>query len=361
MNKAIRNISILIFLILISIYSVGQSCLPDGITFNNQAQIDSFSFNYPGCKEIEGNVTITGGDISNLLGLNEITKMNGFLGILNADSLITLQGLNNLCEIDGQLWIGYYGPYGNMSLESFSGLERLKTIGQGLVVIYNPKIENFIGFDSLRYVYNLEIGGNESLTSLNGLYSLDSIDYGLIISGTENLIDLNGLSNLSFINHYIDIGYNESLVSLHGLDSLSKNSIDYYLHLINNPELSQCEAISICEYLTDSNSNVSIYNNNYGCNSPEEVIQACMVKIPNYENVTEQVSIFPNPAHDIIYIDHNKDLKINEVKIFDTKGQLLQKINIKPSNINISNLISGVYIFEIRTSNNIIRKKIIKQ
>ncbi len=360
MKNNIQNISLLISFLLIAINSFSQSCLPDGITFNNQIQIDSFSINYPGCKEIEGNVMITGGNISNLLGLNEITKVDGNVNIINADSLITLQGLNNLCEIGEQLWIGYYGPYGNMSLESFSGLERLKSIGQGLVVVYNPKIENFIGFDSLRYVYNLEIGPNEALENLIGLYSLDTIDYGLIIGSTKNLVDLTGLNNLSYVNHYIEIHYNESLYSLYGLDSLNKNSIDYHLHVNNNPKLSQCDAVSICEYLADSNCNATIYNNDNGCNSTDEVIQSCFVIIPNNENSTNDISLYPSPVYDIINIRYNKELKIKEINIFDLNGSLRLKHNIESSKIDISKLNSGIYIIELKTSDLINRKKIIK-
>jgi hypothetical protein len=35
-----------------------RSCLPEGITFTTQADIDNFSTNYPGCTEIEGDVKI---------------------------------------------------------------------------------------------------------------------------------------------------------------------------------------------------------------------------------------------------------------------------------------------------------------
>ena len=31
-----------------------QGCLPEGITFTTQEQIDNFQINYPGCTEIEG-------------------------------------------------------------------------------------------------------------------------------------------------------------------------------------------------------------------------------------------------------------------------------------------------------------------
>lgn len=33
-----------------------ESCLPDGIHFTTQAQIDRVQYNYPGCTEIEGDV-----------------------------------------------------------------------------------------------------------------------------------------------------------------------------------------------------------------------------------------------------------------------------------------------------------------
>ena len=43
-----------------------QGCLPEGITFTTQEQIDSFAINYPGCTEIEGFVDINGNNITNL-------------------------------------------------------------------------------------------------------------------------------------------------------------------------------------------------------------------------------------------------------------------------------------------------------
>ena len=59
-----------------------QSCLPEGITFTTQTQIDSFLVNYPGCVEIEGNVTIKGGNsIINLNVLSVLTSVGGNLTI----------------------------------------------------------------------------------------------------------------------------------------------------------------------------------------------------------------------------------------------------------------------------------------
>jgi len=68
-----------------------QPCLPEGITFSNQEEIDNFQTNHPNCTEIEGNVTIYGG-VDNLVGLNVLTTIGGNLTIW-PDLLTNLIGL----------------------------------------------------------------------------------------------------------------------------------------------------------------------------------------------------------------------------------------------------------------------------
>ncbi|MCK9205174.1 MAG: hypothetical protein M0P58_12175, partial [Bacteroidales bacterium] len=63
------------------IIALSQGCLPEGITFTDQAQIDSFQVNYPGCSQIEGSVRINGVDIDNLNGLSVLTSIGGDLEI----------------------------------------------------------------------------------------------------------------------------------------------------------------------------------------------------------------------------------------------------------------------------------------
>jgi CubicO group peptidase (beta-lactamase class C family) len=76
--------------------SISCSCLPEGITFSTQAQIDNFQTNYPGCTEIEGDVTINGTDITNLNGLNVLTSIGGYLDIIDNNALISLSGLDSI-------------------------------------------------------------------------------------------------------------------------------------------------------------------------------------------------------------------------------------------------------------------------
>jgi hypothetical protein len=60
-------------------FALSQSCLPEGIIFTSQEQIDNFQTNYPGCTEIMGTVLIEGNNITDLNGLNVITSVGGFL------------------------------------------------------------------------------------------------------------------------------------------------------------------------------------------------------------------------------------------------------------------------------------------
>ena len=68
-----------------------QLCLPQGITFSTQEEIDNFQANYPGCTEIEGDVIISGDDITTLDGLNILTA---FLGDLSVVGNVSLTNLN---------------------------------------------------------------------------------------------------------------------------------------------------------------------------------------------------------------------------------------------------------------------------
>ncbi len=66
-----KNLTILIFALLFAnITAISQPCLPEGIEFSSQEEIDNFQTNYPNCTEIEGSVSIAGDDITNLDGLN---------------------------------------------------------------------------------------------------------------------------------------------------------------------------------------------------------------------------------------------------------------------------------------------------
>jgi len=75
--KKVLFLSLMLFLC--HFFLNAQPCLPAGITFSSQQQIDNFQTNYPNCTEIGGDMIIEGNDITNLDGLSVLTTIGGFL------------------------------------------------------------------------------------------------------------------------------------------------------------------------------------------------------------------------------------------------------------------------------------------
>lgn len=316
-----------------------QSCLPEGISFETQAQIDSFPLDYPNCTEIEGDVIINGEEISNLNGLNVLVYIAGSLRIHGNDllanltgldgldsiggsliisangSLTNLNGLEGLSSIGGSLVIGNYqgGIYPNISLNSLNGLEALTSIGgslsidnndaltnliglegltslgngpySGLYITGNNSLNNLAGIENLHFINgNLHFYHNWSLSSFTGLDGLDSISGGLFMAGNTLLTGFAGLEGLVSIGNYFTIGHslygngNQSLKNFTALESL--DTIGGDLTIVYNDSLSVCDAPFICEYLSDPSGHVVIHNNAPGCNSYLKLAYDCGITYP---------------------------------------------------------------------------------
>lgn len=201
-----KNFMLFIFVLIVCCQTQvsSQPCLPEGIIFTTQEEIDNFQTNYPGCTEIEGNVTINGDDITNLNGLNVLTAFWG--NLLIGDTI--------------------YPFSGNPSLASLEGLENLTFIGENLWIFANDSIASLTGLENLATIEgDLQIGGsyggNSSLTSLTGLDNVTSIVGNLEISHNHNLSSLMGLENVTFIGGDFYIGDNVLLTNLTGLENLT--------------------------------------------------------------------------------------------------------------------------------------------
>jgi hypothetical protein len=287
----------LLFFCFISLFfqisSFSQSCLPEGITFTSQAQIDSFQVNYPGCSTIEGDVTIAGDDISNLVGLDvidsilgrldiwcgyDLTDLAGFenlkyigenLNVENCEYLRYFSGLNNLTTINGSLDIEF-----NNRLTSISGLANLSSVRE-VIIIANLELVSFSGIGGLDSITgDLSIENNYMLSSLDGLASLTKINGEIVICYNESLATMTGLDGLTSIGDALRIYENHSLVSLSGLDNVDPSSIGI-IEIWHNPLLSDCDIQSICNYLSDPRGIIAIYKNAEGCNNPHEIADSC--------------------------------------------------------------------------------------
>ena len=204
-----------------------QTCLPGGITFSTQQQIDDFATNYPGCTEILGHVKIQearSGEITDLSGLAQVTQIESYLLIGNNDALTSLSGLDNIITVGGYLSIQY------TKLTSLDGLDNLETIGQYLQIVHNTDIININSLGKLNAIgSNLQIHSNFSLVNLSGLESLTTIPSYCSIANHTNMTSLEGLDNITSIGGYFYLFSNVALADLSALNKLT--SISGYLHI----------------------------------------------------------------------------------------------------------------------------------
>jgi photosystem II stability/assembly factor-like uncharacterized protein len=81
----------------------------------------------------------------------------------------------------------------------------------------------------------------------------------------------------------------------------------------------------------------------------------------NEINTSVQIAAYPNPVKDEVNISSSE--KIKGIKVFNSTGQKIIDAPVDDTNINIDfkSFLTGLYIFQVQTENNIISKKIIKE
>jgi len=233
-------------------------CLPGGINFYSQAQVDQFAINYPGCKEIVGDVLIQGSDITSLDSLSALTALGKGL-VIAFTHLPDLSGLENLSSIGGVFTI-----IEDSSITHLNALENVTHIGGGLHLDNLPMLTSLSGLENSAFssgssltiannfaltsldnigvftsVTDCIINNNAALNDLSGLETIDSI-FGLYIATNASLHDLTALSN-TYIRTTCDIGANAVLTSLTGLE----NMLDLdNLRITSNPVLTNLNPLS---------------------------------------------------------------------------------------------------------------------
>lgn len=306
-----KNLLLLIGLILYATLS-GAQCPPlvrGELNLTDQAQVDALKNEYPNCTDIPGSLVITGNVVS-LANLSQIKSVSSQM-IISGTNLTNLQGLENLTTIGGSMQIvnnsslisliGIRDLTGNLafdirqnsSLSSLQGLEKIKSM-RLLQVQNNPSLTSFEALDSLTTVTGtVNFSGPLPITNFDGLENLVSTG-DFLIQNIHSLTSLHGLEKLTHIGTF-SISNNNGLTSLDGLENLrilgglalfrttSIASIDALkdldslggVNLVFNAALSECSIMPICTYINMEGATVSIHDNLSGCSSVEEVRLGC--------------------------------------------------------------------------------------
>lgn len=213
----------------------------------------------------------------------------------------------------------------------------------------------------------LEISGND-ITNLDSLDMITSIQGDLEISDNPNLTSLSGLTNVTAIDGVLIINNNDLLASLSGIDNIDTASIDE-LYIVSNNSLSYCNIINVCNYLASPSPAYTIQENATGCNSFEEVWEACFTSVEEPMAGTDtDFTIIPNPIESGTLITYtlSGDSHIT-LTILDMNGrEMLKLIDENQTKgkqkvvFNTTGLPEGIYFCVLRTGGGVLQRKLIK-
>jgi len=389
-----RHLALLVCTAALVPFAQAQGCLPDGIVFNSQAQVNSFPTDHPGCTTIEGPLHILQSNITNLGPLAQITAVNGFLWIGANPQLTNLSGLDNITSVGGTL-----GVSGNAQLTDISALSSITTVGAILEVSENNNLTSLVGLQGITTVGSyLEISDSPGLTNLQGLEGIQTIGGSISINenaalasmqglspssvgggfnlmnnpqlmdlsaasgltslggvlsliGNTSILSLEELSGITAVNGLVRVMGSSGLMSLAGLENIDPTTI-LNLIIVNNPGLFQCAVESLCDYLAIPASLANITGNATGCASRAEVEEACtLLSVEDGTHSVQALSIFPNPSDGMVQVKFEGQGEML-ISVIDMNGRTVHEERMLTSNgssmaIELPNLSQGLYTLRL--------------
>lgn len=113
---------------------------------------------------------------------------------------------------------------------------------------------------------------------------------------------------------------------------------------------------------TELGNNVFTVTVSDGTNTKEAEVSVFVVNCENVEEQTlEGVTVYPNPAKDMIYINVEQDYDVLQCKLYNIQGQLVRSYQAEAENgsVNVENISSGIYYLDIDIDGKHIVKKIV--
>ncbi len=79
------------------------------------------------------------------------------------------------------------------------------------------------------------------------------------------------------------------------------------------------------------------------------------------DNLATQISIYPNPVQNVLYLENNSSYTINALKIYDVLGRLVLQDSNSTEQLDVSSLANGMLFVQLETDEGVITKKILKE
>jgi len=282
------------------------------VSIGGTLQIGDYYYDYG--PDDESIIVFIPSNLTSLNGLNSLTSIGVSFNLVAAQYLTDISALSNLTSIGGSAFI-----YNNDALSNLSGLDNLTSIGGGLNILDNELLSDISSLSELAVIGNgLSFTDNPSLSSISGLHNITELTGGLLIQNNDALLTLQGLENLVSMGGGMTIWYNDALTSLTGLNNLTTihsvlyvhenallsnfeglnnlNTIGGFVIIFRNPSMTSLNGLENLTSidgafqirdnlaLTDINAlqnlllneyPTEIYNNLEGCNTEQEILDAC--------------------------------------------------------------------------------------
>ncbi|MEM9546051.1 MAG: T9SS type A sorting domain-containing protein [Bacteroidota bacterium] len=285
------------------------------VILTNNDDVENYITYYNSCKEIDGDFSITGSNIT--LGAT-------------FDSLEIIEGNFNIEEIDHSIDINF---------------PNLNRVFYSIILLNNTSNFNLNANNVIRLGNSIRIENNTELVSVANFKvnaTFDEIN-AIWVKDNTNLSDLRFLDAADGIN-ILNIINNSNLTSL---ADLNKNSLIYKIDARNNPILSTCNVPAICNNLQSGYLESYTFHNNVDSCETDIVYNSCL-GITNLEDlVIDQITLFPNPTHHIINIRSANP--IVSLSLYNTVGELVFS-QLHTNKVDLRNLNAAFYFLTVKTA-----------
>ena len=312
----------------------------------------------------------------NLSDISDLSFVQSLSAItMGGNALTSLSGLENLHTVLEDISIS------SQTLQNFNELSSLQVIGGSLLIIDNDQIQDLSAFSNINTLVDLYVVNCLNLSDLSGLENIQTVTGKLRIGLNPEIIDLIVFSNISSVGN-LDIYENQSLETLRGLENLIE--INDRLLILDNPNLHTIEAIRnvspelidevdilnntslsicgnqfICAIIDDATVTKVITNNNTGCNSIQEVQDACELLAIGDITLDNMLLVYPNPVSNMLTLSISESISFEKVSVYSIIGQ--QLLETSETEIDFSDYSDGVYLLNIATDKGVITHKVVKE
>lgn len=254
-------------------------------------------------------------------------------------------------------------------IEDFSDLEFFVFSSNAVEAVdlsQNLKLKTLIC--NVNNLQNLDVSSNALLETLN------ASNCPIGVCEQENTFSVLNVSNNSNLKSLV-IGFNNFIEAI----DLSNNPMLEGGVFVENPELT---TLNVKNGNNENLQNLNVLDNmNLNCITVDDPLAATQGDTYPYDqwNIQEgivfsqdcslgieeaiavQLSIFPNPVENTIFIQNHYGLDIYSVSLYDTLGRKVMENTEATESIDVSNLTAGIYFIHITTDSGIVTKKIIKE